>query len=58
MPIILRDTRGVTGMENEVLVGYQVIKQIQARVESGLGPRKSLPGKKCTTSEEIHWHKC
>ena len=58
VPIILRDTRGVTGMKNEVLVGYQVIKQIQVRVESGLGPRKTLPGNTCTTSEVIHRHKC
>ena len=49
--------RGGTGMKNQVLVGYRVFKKIQVRVESGSGPRKTLPENTCITSEVIHRHK-
>ena len=44
-------------MKNQVLVGYRVFKKIQVRVESGSGPRKTLPENTCITSEVIHRHK-
>ena len=47
-------SRGGTGMKNQVLVGYRVFKKIQVRVESGSGPRKTLPENTCVTSEVIH----
>ena len=51
--------RGGSGMKYQVLVGYQVpvFKKIQVPVESGLGPRKTLPENTCITSEVIHRHK-
>ena len=49
-------TRGGTGMKNQVLVGYRVFKKNQVRVESGLGPRKTLPENTCITSAVIHRH--
>ena len=47
-------SRGGTGMKNQVLVGYRVFKKIQVRVESGSGPRKTLPENACITGEVIH----
>ena len=44
-------------MKNQVLVGYQVFKKIQVRVELGSGPCKTLPENICSTSEVIHRHK-
>ena len=44
-------------MKNQVLVGYWVFKENQVRVESGLGPRKTLPENTCITCEVIHRHK-
>ena len=41
-------------MKNQVLVGYRVFKKIQVRVESGSGPRKTLPENTCITSGVIH----
>ena len=53
-PIILGfDSRGETGMRNQLLVGYRVFKKIQVRVESGSGPRKTLPENSCITSQVI-----
>ena len=49
--------RGGTGMKNQVMVGFRVFKKIQVRVESGSGPRKTLPTNTCITSEVIHRHK-
>ena len=49
--------RGGTGMKNQELVGYRVFIKNQVRVESGSGPRKTLPGNTCITSEVIHRHK-
>ena len=49
--------RGGTGLKNQVLFGYWVIKKIQVRDESGSGPRKTLPENTCITSEVIYRHK-
>ena len=43
-------SRGGAGMKNHVLVGYQVFKKNQVRVESGSGSRKTLPENTCITS--------
>ena len=44
-------------MNNQVLVECRVFKKIQVWVESGSGPRKTLPENSCITSEVIHRHK-
>ena len=49
-------------MKTQVSVGYQVFEKNQVRVESGSGPRKTLPENTYTTSEVSQrpkvWNMC